>query len=69
MSNAFVTNTASLGQQYEYLPDLFLSSSTSIAADIPPVSEFISNGNNKMLLTYTFLICMYFAYVASFNCS
>ena len=37
ISNAFVINIPSLGQQYEYLPHFVLSSSISIAADIPPV--------------------------------
>ena len=52
MSNAFVINTASLGQQYAYFPHLVIFSSTSIAADIPPVSWFINNGNNNIVLLY-----------------
>ena len=37
MSNAFVMKTASLGQQYAYLPHCVSPSSTSGAAIIPPV--------------------------------
>ena len=47
MSKAFAINTASLGQQYAYLPHLVKSSSISGEAIIPPVSGFESNGNSK----------------------
>ena len=40
-------NTASLGQQYAYLPHLVKSSSISGAAIIPPVSVFVKSGNNN----------------------
>jgi len=52
MSIAFVINTASLGQQYAYLPHFVKFSSISGEAIIPPVSGFVSNGNNKILLLY-----------------
>ena len=58
MSNAFVINIASLGQQYAYLPHCVNSSSTSGAAIIPPVDWFISSGNNNILLVYIF--CIFF---------
>ena len=52
MSKALVINTASLVQQYAYLPHLVKFSSTSGDAIIPPVSGFVSNGNNNILLLY-----------------
>ena len=50
MSIARVINAASLGQQYAYLPHFVKPSSISGEAIIPPVSEFVSNGNSKILL-------------------
>ena len=50
MSIAFVINTASLGQQYAYLPHLVKFSSISGEAIIAPVSAFVNSGNNNMLL-------------------
>mgnify|MGYP004551718981 CR=1 FL=1 len=57
MSKAFVIKTASLGQQYAYLPHFVKSSSISGEAIIPPVSWFVNNGNNKILLLYISFIC------------
>ena len=52
MSIALVIKTASLGQQYAYLPHFVKYSSTSGDAIIAPVSGLVNNGNNNILLLY-----------------